>query len=67
MKYPKRSQYKHAKSQYRLRNWCDYEAGSFLEDMWIGCVNDQRLGRTARTDQDCAQHEHSSYMVTSFD
>ncbi len=27
MKYPKRSQYKHAKSQYRLRNWSEYEAG----------------------------------------
>ena len=27
MKYPKRSQYKHAKSQYRVRNWLEYEAG----------------------------------------
>ena len=27
MKYPKRSQYKHAKSQYRMRNWSEYEAG----------------------------------------
>ena len=27
MKYPKRSQYKHAKSQYRVRNWAEYEAG----------------------------------------
>ncbi len=27
MKYPKRSQYKHAKSQYRLRNWSEYDAG----------------------------------------
>lgn len=27
MKYPKRSQYKHAKSQYRVRNWPEYEAG----------------------------------------
>ena len=27
MKYPKRSQYKHAKSQYRIRNWSEYEAG----------------------------------------
>ena len=27
MKYPKRSQYKHAKSQYRLQNWPEYEAG----------------------------------------
>jgi IS5 family transposase len=27
MKYPKRSQYKHAKSQYRVRNWSEYEAG----------------------------------------
>ena len=26
MKHPKRSQYKHAKSQYRLRNWSEYEA-----------------------------------------
>ncbi len=26
MKYPKRSQYKHAKSQYRVRNWSEYEA-----------------------------------------
>ncbi len=27
MKYPKRSQYKHTKSQYRVRNWPAYEAG----------------------------------------
>ena len=27
MKYPKRSQYKHAKSQYRVSNWPEYEAG----------------------------------------
>jgi hypothetical protein len=27
MKYPKRSQYKHAKSQYRVRNWREYEVG----------------------------------------
>jgi hypothetical protein len=27
MKYPKRRQYKHAKSQYRVRNWPENEAG----------------------------------------
>ncbi len=27
MRYPKRSQYKYAKSQYRIRNWSEYEAG----------------------------------------
>ena len=27
MKYPKRSQYKYAKSQYRVQNWPEYEAG----------------------------------------
>ena len=27
MKYPKRSQYKHAKSEYRVRNWPEYETG----------------------------------------
>ena len=27
MKYPKRSQYKYAKSQYQVRNWPEYEAG----------------------------------------
>ena len=27
MKYPKRSQYKHVKSQYRVRNWPEYETG----------------------------------------
>ena len=27
MRYPKRSQYKYAKSGYRVRNWADYEAG----------------------------------------
>ena len=27
MKYPKRSQYKHAKSRYRVRNWPEYEVG----------------------------------------
>ena len=27
MKYPKRSQYKYAKSRYRIRNWPEYGAG----------------------------------------
>ncbi len=27
MRYPKRSQYKYAKSRYRVRNWAEYEAG----------------------------------------
>jgi hypothetical protein len=27
MKYPKRNQYKYAKSRYRIRNWSEYEAG----------------------------------------
>ncbi len=27
MRYPKRSQYKYAKSHYRVQNWADYEAG----------------------------------------
>jgi len=27
MRYPKRSQYKYAKSPYRIRNWPEYEAG----------------------------------------
>jgi hypothetical protein len=27
MKYPKRSQYKQAKSQYRVRNWPEYGGG----------------------------------------
>ena len=27
MKYPKRSQYKYAKSPYRIRSWPEYEAG----------------------------------------
>ncbi len=27
MKYPKRKQYKYAKSRYRVRNWPQYEAG----------------------------------------
>ena len=27
MKYPKRSQYKYAKSRYRVRSWAEYEAG----------------------------------------
>jgi hypothetical protein len=26
MRYPKRSQYKYAKSRYRVHNWADYEA-----------------------------------------
>jgi hypothetical protein len=27
MEYPNRSQYKHAKSRYRIGNWPEYEAG----------------------------------------
>ena len=27
MKYPKRTQYRYAKSPYRIRNWPEYEAG----------------------------------------
>ena len=41
MKYPKRSQYKYAKSRYRVRNWVEYEAG--LSDL------------TGRRTPDCAR------------
>ena len=27
MRYPKRSQYKYAKSRYRVLNWAEYETG----------------------------------------
>jgi hypothetical protein len=27
MRYPKRSQYKYARSRYRVRNWAAYEVG----------------------------------------
>ncbi len=27
MRYPKRSQYKHAKSRYRVSNWAEYQVG----------------------------------------
>ena len=27
MRYPKHSQYKYAKSRYRVQNWAQYEAG----------------------------------------
>ncbi len=41
MKYPKRSQYRYAKSSYRIRNWAEYEAGLRRRG--------DRFGSTSRT------------------
>ena len=35
MKYPKRSQYKYAKSRYRIGNWPEYEAGLHRRGQWM--------------------------------
>ena len=43
MKYPKRSQYKHAKSQYRVRNWPEYEAGLQLRGDLTVWLSDDAL------------------------
>jgi hypothetical protein len=37
MKYPKRSQYKYAKSPYRIRNWPEYAAGLRVE-VQLACM-----------------------------
>jgi hypothetical protein len=42
MKYPKRSQYKYAKSRYRVRNWAEYEAG-------LRCRGDLTVWLSTRT------------------
>ncbi len=64
MKYPKRSQYKYAKSQYRVRNWSEYEAGLKKRgdltvwiagdalDAWREAPSGKRGGQ--RTDSDVA-------------
>ena len=38
MKYPKRSQYKHAKSQYRVRNWPEYELALPQTEGFLRCL-----------------------------
>ncbi len=41
MKYPKRSQYKYAKSRYRVLNWAEYEAGLQRRgDLTVWLTND---------------------------
>ena len=41
MKYPKRSQYKHAKSQDRVRKWAEYEEGlQHRGDLTVGLSNE---------------------------
>ena len=44
MKYPKRSQYKYAKSRYRVRNWAEYEAGLQKRGDVIVWLSDDALG-----------------------
>ncbi len=49
MKYPKRSQYKHAKSPYRIQNWPKYEAGLRRRGdltIWFGRRHRILAGRT---------------------
>ena len=43
MKYPKRSQYKYAKSQYRIRNWPEYETGLCRHGDLTVCFSDEAL------------------------
>ena len=43
MKYPKRSQYKYAKSQYRVRNWPDYERGLQMRGDFTVWLSDAAL------------------------
>ncbi len=57
MKYPKRRQYEHAKSRYRVKNWGEYEAGlrsRGLEgqrvEVQIGCAILNRMARLGMPD-----------------
>ena len=43
MKYPKRSQYKYAKSRYRIGNWPEYEAGLCRRDDLTVWLSDEAL------------------------
>ena len=43
MKYPKRSQYKYAKSQYRVRNWPEYERGLQMRGDFTVWLSDAAL------------------------
>jgi len=43
MKYPKRSQYKYAKSPYRIRNWPEYEAGLRRRGDLTVCLSDDAI------------------------
>jgi hypothetical protein len=44
MKYPKRSQYKYAKSRYRVRNWAEYEGGLQMRGALTVWLSDAALG-----------------------
>lgn len=44
MRYPKRTQYKYAKSQYRVRNWAGYEAGLRKRGALTVWLSDTALG-----------------------
>jgi hypothetical protein len=62
MKYPKRRQYKHAKCQYRIRNWSEYEAGlkkrGHLVSGFRYCTRPatKRLRSSARTTEHAEKH-----------
>jgi hypothetical protein len=43
MKYPKRSQYKYAKSRFRVRNWADCEAGLQIRGSLTVWLSDNAL------------------------
>ena len=58
MKYPKRSQYKYAKSRYRIRNWPEYEAGLRLRgDLTITEWGDPPIGGPGICPQLRAMHQ----------
>ena len=65
MKYPKRSQYKHAKSQYRVRNWSEYEAGLQKRGDLTVWLSDDALDcwRAAPSGKPGGQHTYTDVAI----
>ncbi len=65
MKYPKRSQYKHAKSQYRVRNWREYEVGLRRRGDPTVWLSHHALGVSERKVKDHAELNRGSRSMTT--
>ncbi len=65
MKYPKRSQYKYAKSRYRVRNWAEYEAGLQKRGDLTVWLSDAALDgwRAPASGKPCGQRTYANVAI----